>query len=80
MLFQHHGKYWFLLGGMTIGLGLYIGVCLIILDVLITPQMIHTYRLPIELGFVDAKTLNFESALDGITLCGWIVPANEKNK
>lgn len=58
------------------GLGLYIGVCMIILNILITPQMLHTYRLPTELGFAGAKTLNLESASDGITLRGWIVPAN----
>lgn len=66
---------WYLASGLAIGFVLYLTVCFVILDVLITPQMIHPYRPPEELGFNEAKTTNFKSPSDGITLRGWIVPA-----
>ena len=66
---------WLLPGGLVILLGLYAGICWLILNILITPERITPAKKPAELGFHDAKELSFISTMDGVPQKAWFVPA-----
>jgi len=70
-----HRIFWLLPGGFFILLGMYAGICWLILNILITPERMTPAKKPMELGFHDAKELSFISTMDGVTLKAWFVPA-----
>ena len=66
---------WLVPSSFVILLGLYTGICWLVLSILITPERITPVKKPAELGFTDIRELSFKSTTDGVTLWAWFVPA-----